>query len=188
MKTILVAIDFSPASRKAFLYGVHLARHIKAELIAVYVVNTTDLRFALREQIPGVMNGSSEQLKIKVNKHIEGLFRPVVRHYAKSYKRIHTCWVRGTPAIEISRIARRVAAELIVMGTRGHSVLADVVLGSTSLDLIRRAPCPVATVRVDTRISRDSARRKSSTKRLQRGSTRKAKLVKRKNGYVPVIN
>jgi nucleotide-binding universal stress UspA family protein len=55
----------------------------------------------------------------------------------------------GIPDEEIVRAADEQAADLIVMGTRGHSGLRHVVLGSVAERTLRTAPCPVMTVRAE---------------------------------------
>jgi nucleotide-binding universal stress UspA family protein len=53
-----------------------------------------------------------------------------------------------TPAAEtIVMVAREQSADAIVMGAHGHSRLSEAVLGSTSRDVIRSAPCPVVIAR-----------------------------------------
>jgi nucleotide-binding universal stress UspA family protein len=47
----------------------------------------------------------------------------------------------------IVTVAREQSAAAIVVGAHGHSRLSEVVLGSTSRDVIRRAPCPVVVAR-----------------------------------------
>jgi hypothetical protein len=47
----------------------------------------------------------------------------------------------------IVSVAREQSAAAIVVGAHGHSRLSEVVLGSTSRDVIRRAPCPVVVAR-----------------------------------------
>lgn len=54
---------------------------------------------------------------------------------------------RGSPADTILDQARD--ADLIVMGTAGRSGLARVLLGSTTEQVVRRAPCPVLTLRAE---------------------------------------
>lgn len=53
----------------------------------------------------------------------------------------------GTPFEEIVRFARDKDIDLIVMGTHGHTGLAHLFLGSVAEKVVRRAPCPVLTVR-----------------------------------------
>jgi nucleotide-binding universal stress UspA family protein len=43
----------------------------------------------------------------------------------------------------IVRVANERDAQAVVVGAHGHSKLGDVILGSTSRDVIRQAPCPV---------------------------------------------
>jgi nucleotide-binding universal stress UspA family protein len=48
----------------------------------------------------------------------------------------------------IVRVARERDAQAIAIGAHGHSRLGEVVLGSTSRDVIRHATCPVVVARV----------------------------------------
>jgi nucleotide-binding universal stress UspA family protein len=47
------------------------------------------------------------------------------------------------------RVARELGAPAVVVGRHGHGTLHDLVLGSTTRDLLRHAPCPVLVVRQD---------------------------------------
>ena len=53
----------------------------------------------------------------------------------------------GSPLVEIVRYAQEHSVDLIVMGTHGHGPVAHMLLGSVADNVIRRAPCPVLTVR-----------------------------------------
>jgi nucleotide-binding universal stress UspA family protein len=55
--------------------------------------------------------------------------------------------VTGTPFVEIVRYAREQNMDLIVMGTHGRSGLVHALLGSVTEKVVRKAPCPVLTVR-----------------------------------------
>ncbi|MDB4970217.1 MAG: universal stress family protein [Myxococcales bacterium] len=53
----------------------------------------------------------------------------------------------GSPAHEIVELATLGHFDLIVMGTHGHGGLAHALLGSVAEKVVRRASCPVLTVR-----------------------------------------
>ena len=53
---------------------------------------------------------------------------------------------RGDPAEVISERAAEHEVDLIVMGTRGHSKIRQILLGSTTERVVEHAPCPVLTV------------------------------------------
>jgi nucleotide-binding universal stress UspA family protein len=51
-----------------------------------------------------------------------------------------------SPAHAIAEVAREERSDLVVMGTRGHTALAGVLLGSVTQRLLHIAPCPVLVV------------------------------------------
>jgi nucleotide-binding universal stress UspA family protein len=53
----------------------------------------------------------------------------------------------GHPVVEILRYAEANAIDLIVLGTHGRGPLSHVVMGSVAERVVRKAPCPVLTVR-----------------------------------------
>jgi nucleotide-binding universal stress UspA family protein len=52
----------------------------------------------------------------------------------------------GLPAEEVLRAARKEKVDLIVMGTRGHSPLRRLMVGSVTDKVIRSCTCPVLVV------------------------------------------
>jgi nucleotide-binding universal stress UspA family protein len=52
----------------------------------------------------------------------------------------------SNPAHMIAQVARDVAADAIVVGTRGHGPIAGAVIGSVTQQLLHLAPCPVLAV------------------------------------------
>ena len=54
---------------------------------------------------------------------------------------------RGRASSEIVRVAQEEKADLLVMGTHGYTGMAHVLLGSTAERVLRKAPCPVLTLR-----------------------------------------
>jgi nucleotide-binding universal stress UspA family protein len=57
--------------------------------------------------------------------------------------------VIGSPAREIVALARKVKADLVVVGAAEGGALHRLLLGSTAAGVIRRAPCPVLALRAE---------------------------------------
>lgn len=53
----------------------------------------------------------------------------------------------GKPFEKIVRAARRFDADMILMGTHGQSTLIYILIGSVAEKVVRKAPCPVLTVK-----------------------------------------
>jgi nucleotide-binding universal stress UspA family protein len=61
--------------------------------------------------------------------------------------KVHAIFNEGKPFLEILRAAEEIQADLTVMGTHGRTGLAHVLIGSVAERVVRKAPCPVLTVR-----------------------------------------
>ncbi len=61
--------------------------------------------------------------------------------------RVETFLLRGRPASAIVDEARSMGADLVVVGSRGHGLIATMVLGSTASEVVDHAPCPVLVAR-----------------------------------------
>jgi nucleotide-binding universal stress UspA family protein len=53
----------------------------------------------------------------------------------------------GPPFVRIIEYAKETEADIIVLGTHGRSALMQMLLGSVAERVVRKAPCPVLTVR-----------------------------------------
>jgi len=62
----------------------------------------------------------------------------------------------GDPATEIVRLAKETKSDLIVMGTHGRTGFGRILMGSVAEQVVRKAPCPVVTVK--TPLSETNAR------------------------------
>ncbi len=140
---ILVPTDFSKFSQHALTYAAAFAEKFGAELYLLHVVQ--NLALVIPEVIPvePPLTPSVEQLTNAVQSAFDRLI---------SENRLHDLAIRrevreGTPFYEIVQYAREAAIDLIVMGTHGHTGLAHVLLGSVTEKVVRKAPCPVLTVR-----------------------------------------
>ena len=55
--------------------------------------------------------------------------------------------VEGDPAIRVVELAEELAADVVVVGSHGKGLAKRLLLGSTSEQIVREAPCPVLVVR-----------------------------------------
>jgi nucleotide-binding universal stress UspA family protein len=55
--------------------------------------------------------------------------------------------VQGIPFVEIISTAKRNDVDMIVLGSHGRTGISHMMMGSVSEKVVRKAPCPVLTVR-----------------------------------------
>jgi nucleotide-binding universal stress UspA family protein len=139
-KKVLWATDGSDAADRALVHAKAFATEGSAPLVAVYVEEFT---------LPGKGGGSlpvhanEDELRTKIEGQIaelgaNGLTASV--EWTKSQA--------GGAAHAIADVAERENADVIVLGTRGHTPLAGLLLGSVTQRLLHIAPCPVLAVPV----------------------------------------
>ena len=156
IKKILYATDLSENARYAFGYAVSLADHYDAKITIIHVVEKlTPFANALVEDIVG-----SEKLealrKEKESKIIESIRQRLDDFCQQAIQEVPQCSLAvektivesGQPVDEIIRYAEEVDADLIVLGSHGQGMLADVTMGSTSRRVLRRCSRPVLVVRL----------------------------------------
>lgn len=141
VRTILIPIDFSADSAKALDEGIGLAKVFgaKVHLLHCYQINAGGV------SPYGLV--FSEDLDREVREAAErGLDQWRGRVAAEGVE-IETAVTSLFPSEAISKTAREIGADLIVMGTRGLTGLQHVLLGSVAERTVRIAPCPVLTVK-----------------------------------------
>lgn len=135
-KTILFATDFSPASKVAFEVAGALARDYHARLIALHVVEPVQMGFSEYNAYVG-----PEEDKGRAMEMLKAIKAPAAT------VTIEHRLLEGEAARVICETADETGADLIVLGTHGRSGLTRLVMGSVAEEVLRRAPCPVLTIR-----------------------------------------
>lgn len=137
---ILLPTDFSEHARHAKDYAVALAREFGAELLVIHVVQLYSYVVDF-----GMENARQyEAISGTLQKLLDGLLEELAAEPIQVTGRL----VQGDPTAEIVRVATDEACDLIVMGTHGRGALEHVLLGSVAERVVRKAPCPVLTVRL----------------------------------------
>jgi nucleotide-binding universal stress UspA family protein len=141
LKTILVPSDFSECSDAALRYGLELARRFDARLHILHVVQDPLTQ-------PWAAEGFSAPLFDMVEKwQNEAKARLATAVPAADANRVTIAATIAWPFAEILRYAEEQEVDLIVMGTHGRGGVTHMLLGSIAEKVVRRAPCPVLTVR-----------------------------------------
>ncbi len=141
-KRILVPIDFSDASRSALEVGADLAKRFGASLTLLHAYPVPGYTFPDGSFVASakMMDELAEQAKRHLAEWKEiaaGLGHPGAE----------ASTAVGEPAHEILAFAREARTDLIVLGTHGRTGLQHALMGSVAERVVRRAPCPVLTVR-----------------------------------------
>jgi nucleotide-binding universal stress UspA family protein len=147
LKHVLVPTDFSETSDSALRYGKALAGAFGATLHVVHIVEEPyGQPWAVEAYGFSLATLQDEWIKDAQSR----LAASLVDDEKKTLKAVTTT-VLGHPVMEILRYAKDNAIDLIVMGTHGRGPLGHVVLGSVAERVVRKAPCPVLTVRTPER-------------------------------------
>jgi len=155
VRRILVPIDFSPPSRAALEYAVALAAPLGASLEVLHVWEPP--AYVGPEAVAFVPVDVARQAWEEVRGGVQGEVEHLVAAVAGTFP-VHVSVIPGTPAELIPEVAAEVGAELVVMGTHGRTGLARVLMGSVAEAVVRRAPCPVLTLRAPKRGAGERAR------------------------------
>ena len=143
LKKVLVPTDFSESARHALTYGISFAREYEAELTLLHVVENLTVGYA-SDLFPVPM--------AEVFQEISGYARAELAKLGTEARAknvtVEEVVVQGKPSAEIMRFARETEVDMIVLGTHGKGMLDQALFGSTTERVVRRAPCPVLTVRL----------------------------------------
>ncbi len=143
IKSILIPTDFSKQSLSALHYGIEFARKFGSKLHILHVVQDLNLVIPEMGMISPQTFFSIDPMLQAASRSIADLLEPY-KHYGLD---IVTHCFEGSPLDEILTLASEESISLIILGTHGHTGLAHLFLGSLAETLVRKAPCPVLTLR-----------------------------------------
>jgi nucleotide-binding universal stress UspA family protein len=142
VKRVVVATDFSDGSERALTVAVGYAKLLGAtvDLVHVYPMPAS----GVMSPVPGVvpMPPPPPDILDEIERRLDALGDKV---RAAGVDPLTTS-LEGKAADEIAAYARRVAAELIVMGTHGRTGIRKALLGSVAEQVLQKARCPVLVV------------------------------------------
>jgi nucleotide-binding universal stress UspA family protein len=141
VRSILVPIDFSPNAASVLEWAAHLAEEHECPLVLLHAYHLpVDFQQLEGAYLPPdfwtqVKNDAAANLE----KHADTLRGRGLQ--------VETVLREGYPASVIEEEARDRHVDLIVIGTRGHTGLKHLLLGSVAERVVQKAACAVLTVK-----------------------------------------
>lgn len=143
IEKILFPIDFSEGSMNALDYAISLSKEYNAKLYLLHVVH--DISMTAGWQVPHIrVDELYRDMEEGARKEIEKCCMEELREL----KNIEKIVLRGIPDEEILKVSRKEKIDLIVIGTHGRTGIDRLLFGSTAEKVVRKAPCPVLSVRL----------------------------------------
>jgi universal stress protein E len=146
LRSILVPVDFSEASGKSLELGSLLARLSGCPLHVVHVIASTDPVVQVPEDKARMdIRVQRREIRVAAAKHLNAFVRTCVPPEIAVQERL----VVGSPWQKIAFLARRVDADLIIMGSVGRTGIVGFLIGNTAEKVLRQCNCSLLTVKPD---------------------------------------
>ena len=137
IKTILAPTDFSDRAGKSLKYALSFAKTYGAKLVLLHVVEPVsyagEYGYLSLENQAAEASKELEKLKATFSSEIE----------IECVTRI------GRAFQEVTEFADEKNIDMLVISTHGYTGLKHVLMGSVAEQIVRYAPCPVLTVRLE---------------------------------------
>ncbi len=146
-RKILVAVDGSPASRKGLREALRVARAENAQLFILHVVDEYPALAALDGMMAGAPGADLVPALREGGKRVLAKAVAIAVKQKVKAKGILREMLSGPAAYPIVREAKKLRADLIVLGTHGRRGVRRLVLGSDAEQVVRSATVPVLLVR-----------------------------------------
>lgn len=139
LQMILIPTDFSELSNEAIDVALPIVKQLGAEVVFLHVLQRLDH--------PDDMTALLDEGYAYLRDRSTRLLNDLVIQAKQAGVAASTELVNGHPEDEILRMAKKMGADLIMMGTHGRTGFNHMILGSQAERVVRMAPCPVTTIK-----------------------------------------
>ncbi len=143
IKSIMCPVDFSDSSDHALQYAIAFAQSYGATLRLLHVVQPPLMSVPGDPMVPEFSSEVMEDIAAASRHRLD----EIAETTRNAVTDVETQIATGSPFVEIISVARDQNVDLIVIGTHGRTGLAHVMIGSVAEKVVRKAPCPVLTVK-----------------------------------------
>ena len=156
IKKILYATDLSENARYAFGYAASIANRFGARIAILHVLeeisHSATIRLATmlgEDKWQELQDRNIHDVLDTVRTRLETFCRDANKELEECPYLVDDIIIKqGEPVEIILSQAEETGCDLIVMGTHGHGLLADAMMGSTATRVVRRSQLPVLIVRL----------------------------------------
>ena len=156
---ILYATDLSETAKKAARYAFSLAIEYEAELSVINVVPDLVEEMSAGMGYDLASHFGKEKLESFYEEGLASSRKAMEERVLELCNTVGSelegCSIQpnivvrvGHPVSQIVKMAAEGGFDLVVLGTHGHSMLDDLLLGSVARGVVRKCPMPVLTVRL----------------------------------------
>lgn len=142
MKTIVALVDFSDVTATLLDQSVKIATAFGSPLVLLHIVPVQPSVVELGLASPTVMQPPSEK---KIEAHYQKLL-DLRDDLAAQGAKVSAKQLEEGSIDALMRMCGELGAELIVVGTHHHSSLYNLIVGTFTSDVLKRATCPVLVV------------------------------------------
>lgn len=139
MKTLLAALDLSQSTDTILDQASTLAKALGAELVLVTV----------EPNLPGSEGATESESKEEISQEFSNdvhELHDVAKEYSERVGACRALILEGTPADQILHAAKTVGADMIIIGSHGHSAIFETLTGSASQEVVHHSKVPVLLV------------------------------------------
>lgn len=146
MKKILVPVDFSKASMTAMEVACEIAKKANADITALHVVEEI-VSDSFKISGEGHADDAEDRLfTFKLIERAKKQLEKLVQDPKFEAVKVNGELRMGNPFHGVKTIVAEQKSDLVVMGSRGHTKLEEMVIGTNTEKIVRSIKCPVLTV------------------------------------------
>ena len=150
LSKILVPLDGSPTSMKAADYAIMLSTLHHSQIVLLHVLNVAEYYSSLQffeVKQPIESKEIIEEAKKEANKWFNIIKKKIDERLGKQIELETYITISQSTVKSILDFAEEKNVDLIVVGTRGHSGIKKLLLGSTASGIVTYSSCPVIVVK-----------------------------------------
>lgn len=135
-KKILLATDGSKNSKAAAAKAIHLSTKFKCPLLVVSIIDVTD-------EFKAIASDLEEKMAVSAKSFVNNVIKQAEKAGVKAQGIVRS----GEPYVQITKIAKKKKADLIVMGTHGRTGIKRLLMGSVTSGVIGHTTSAVLVVK-----------------------------------------